>query len=486
MRNKSHYIKLLVTTSLMLTVLVNSKTDTANAGDVAPAVSTVKFYRKLTNYYLPNLSSAVPRMGADIAYNNNFRGQDSFIVILDTGIEAVHSFFGGRVALEACFAVKCPNGQISMVGSGAAAPIHWHGTHVAGIAAGLNSSIRGIAPSAKIIAVNVFAADGSASDSDLIRALQWVDSISGQYNIAAVNMSLGTPGTFKSSCNSYIPDLTSIISTLKSKNIATVVSAGNEGQRGMSSPACITDTVSVAATYTAGDGSDRVTSFSNVNELTDLSAPGYNIVSSKLMGAYGAATGTSMSAPMVAGAFAVYRSKFGVQSVDKVVSDFQSTGVNAVDDYTKIITKRIDFRSLFSTGGSTPSPTTTIPSPSTTIPSPTTTTVPSPTTTIPGEDDESEDYLNIPYIITLKKFATRLSYIQLSFTYRYTNVPVSNFILRCRYTDNKIVDRTISNRNRIHNSYFISIPSVNIRSCRMAAVSNTGTVGQFSRYIVVK
>jgi subtilisin family serine protease len=479
MRNKSHYLKLLLTTALMLTVLVNSKTNTANAGDVAPAVSTVKFYRKLTNYYLPNLSSAVPRMGADIAYNNNFRGQDSFIVILDTGIEAVHSFFGGRVALEACFAVKCPNGQISMVGSGAAAPIHWHGTHVAGIAAGLNSSIRGIAPSAKIIAVNVFAADGSASDSDLIRALQWVDSISDQYNIAAVNMSLGTPGTFKSSCNSYIPDLTSIISTLKSKNIATVVSAGNEGQRGMSSPACITDTVSVAATYTAGDGSDRVTSFSNVNELTDLSAPGYNIVSSKLMGAYGASSGTSMSAPMVAGAFAVYRSKFGVQSVDKVVSDFQSTGINAVDDYTKIVTKRIDFRSLFSTPGSTPPP------PTTTIPSPTTTT-PSPTTTVLDEDDESEDYLNIPYIITLKKFATRLSYIRLDFTYRYTNIPVSNFILRCRYADNKIVDKVISNRNRTTNSYFISISSLNIRSCRMAAVSTDGTVGQFSKYILVK
>jgi subtilisin family serine protease len=266
---------------------------------------------------------------------------------------------------------------------------------------------------------------------------------------------------------------------LKSKNIATVVSAGNEGQRGMSSPACITDTVSVAATYTAGDGSDRVTSFSNVNELTDLSAPGYNIVSSKLMGAYGAATGTSMSAPMVAGAFAVYRSKFGVQSVDKVVSDFQSTGINAVDDYTKIVTKRIDFRSLFSTGGSTPAP------PTTTIPSPTTTT-PSPTTTVLDEDDESEDYLNIPYIITLKKFATRLSYIRLDFTYRYTNIPVSNFILRCRYADNKIVDKVISNRNRTTNSYFISISSLNIRSCRMAAVSTDGTVGQFSKYILVK
>jgi subtilisin family serine protease len=464
----------------MLTILVNSKTNTANAGDVAPAVSAVKFYPKFDNYYSPNLSSAIPRMGADIAYNNNYKGQDVYIVDIDTGIEAVHPFFGGRVTLEACFTSKCPNGQTSMVGPGAAAPVHWHGTHTAGIAAGYNTSIHGVAPSAKIIAINVFAIDGSASDADIIRALQWVDSISGQYNIAAVNMSLGTPGTFRSSCNSYIPDLTAIISTLKSKNIATVVSAGNESQLGMSSPACITDTVSVAATYIAGDGSDRITSFSNVNELTDLSAPGYNIVSSKLMGAYGAASGTSMSAPMVTGAFAVYRSKFGVQSVDKVVSDFQSTGVNAVDDYTKLVTKRIDFRSLFSTGGSTPSPTTTIPSPTTS------TTTPSPTTTIPGEDDESEDYLNIPYIITLKKYATRLSYIQLDFTYRYTNIPVSNFVLRCRYNDNKIVDKVINNRNRTTNSYFISISSVNIRSCRMAAVSTTGTVGQFSKYILVK
>jgi subtilisin family serine protease len=146
----------------------------------------------------------------------------------------------------------------------------------------------------------------------------------------------------------------------------------------MSSPACISHSVSVAATST---WSDKVTSFSNVSEITTFSAPGLTIQSSKLMSSYGAASGTSMSAPHVAGSFAVYRSKFGVQSVNKVVSDFQNTSVPAIDDYTKIVTKRIDFKLLF-TDGSTPSTSTTIPVTTTTIPV-TTTTLPSPTTTVP-------------------------------------------------------------------------------------------------------
>lgn len=480
MRIKDRYLTTVIIISFVMAIVVNSKVSFVQALDVQPATTTVKFYRKLTNYNVPQLSSAIPRLGADIAYNNNFRGQDTHIVILDTGIEASHQFFGGRVALEACFTSRCPNGQTSMVGPGAAAPVHWHGTHTAGIAAGFNSSIRGVAPSAKIIAVNVFALDGSASDADLIRALQWVDSISGQYNIAAINMSLGTPGTFRSSCNSYLPDLTAIIATLKSKNIATVVSAGNESQLGMSSPACITDTVSVAATYVIASGADRVTSFSNVSELTDLSAPGYNIVSSKLMGSYGASSGTSMSAPMVAGAFAVYRSKFGVQPVDKIVSDFRSTGVDALDDYTKIVTKRIDLRSLFSTGGTTPSPTTTIPVTTTTSLSSTT------TTTVPGEDDESDTSINVPYISEVKKWNSRPAFVYLDFTYRYTEVKISYFNLRCRYNNGSIADKKINNRNRPHNVYLVSMSSVNIRSCRMSAVAIDSTIGPWSPFVRVK
>ena len=482
MRNK--ILKLLIFI-LVATLFTNTKIHTVNAGDVLPATTSVKFYTN--NNYLPQLSAVGTRTNFNIAYDNNYRGQDIYIVNIDTGIESVHPFFGGRVVLEACFSVICPNGKTSMIGTGASAPIHWHGTHTAGIFAGFSTSMRGVAPSAKIISINVFAPDGSASDADLIKALQWVDSISSQYNIAAINMSLGTPGVFKSSCNSYLPELTSIIGKLKSSNIATVVSAGNEGQKGMSSPACITDTVSVTATQTIHDGTERVTSWGNVNEFTDLSAPGYNVVSSKLMGSYSAASGTSMSAPVVTGGFAIYRSKFGVQPVDKIVSDFQSTGVNTKDDYTGIIIKRIDFKSLFSNNGSIPPPTT-IPTPvtTTTIPTPVTT-IPSPTTTIPSnEDDELEDYLNTPYIISLQKYSSRTSYIKLDFTYRYTNIRVSHFILTCRYNDGLIVDRKITNRNRPTNTYLISISSVNIRSCKMAAVSFENIVGLYTKYILVK
>ena len=480
MRIKDRCIKVILTLTLILPVFVNSKIDIVSAGDVAPATTRVKFY--------PSLSNAIPAMGANIAFDSNYQGQGSYIVIIDTGIEAVHSFVGGRVALQACFSVKCPNGQTSMVGPGAAVPVHWHGTHVAGIAGGyLNATMHGVAPKVGIIVINVFGYDGSASDSDIVRALQWVDSISGQYNIAAVNMSLGSSGIFRTSCNSYLPELTSIIATLKSKNIATVVSAGNDGQQGMNSPACITDTVSVAATYTNSSNQEKITDFSNVLDITDLSAPGLNINSSKLMGAYGAASGTSMSAPMVTGAFAVYRSKYGVQPVDKVVSDFQNTGVNVTDDYTKIVTKRIDFRTLFA-NGSTPPPTTTIPSPTTTLPnSPTTTTVPSPTTTVLEDDDQPENFLNIPYISLIKKYSSRVNYIYLDFTYRYTDIRVSNYILTCRYTNGTTIDKVIPNRNRTHSVYVIPMNTTSIRSCRMLAVSAVdGSKGQYTPYVKVK
>ena len=480
MRIKDRCIKLILTLTLILPVFVNSKIDIVSAGDVAPATTRIKFY--------PSLSNAIPTMGANIAFDSNYQGQGSYIVIIDTGIEAVHSFVGGRVALQACFSVKCPNGQTSMVGPGAAVPVHWHGTHVAGIAGGyLNATMHGVAPKVGIIVVNVFGYDGSASDSDIVRALQWVDSISGQYNIAAVNMSLGSSGIFRTSCNSYLPELTSIIATLKSKNIATVVSAGNDGQQGMNSPACITDTVSVAATYTNSSGQEKITDFSNVLDITDLSAPGLNINSSKLMGAYGAASGTSMSAPMVTGAFAVYRSKYGVQPVDKVVSDFQNTGVNVTDDYTKIVTKRIDFRTLFANGSTRP-PTTTIPSPTTTLPnSPTTTTVPSPTTTVLEDDDQPENFLNIPYISLIKKYSSRVNYIYLDFTYRYTDIRVSNYILTCRYTNGTTIDKVIPNRNRTHSVYVIPMNTTSIRSCRMLAVSAVdGSKGQYTPYVKVK
>ena len=342
----------------------------ATTFDVARAKGPVKFTFSLTE--------SIPFIGANIPYDLNYKGQDSYVAVIDTGVDSSHPFLQGRVALEACFAAKCPNGTTSMIGTGAAKPVHWHGTHVAGIVAGSNSGFHGVAPQAKIIAINVFDSSGAAYDSHIIKALNWVYSISSQYNIASINMSLGGSQKFTTSCDGYLPEMTSAIKSLKDVNIATAIASGNSYAYGMSAPACISHAVSVAAVYT---NTSSITDFSNVNKYTTLSAPGFRITSSSSGTAYQSASGTSMATPHVAGAFAVYRSKFGIQSVDKVVSDFKSASKPSKDTYTNISVPRLDFTSMFI---DTPVSTTTIPGSTTTLPVvSTTTTLPTITTTLP-------------------------------------------------------------------------------------------------------
>jgi len=398
---------------------------------VPEATAPVKFKMGLIN--------SIPKIGADYAHKLNYSGQEIYVVIIDTGIEKAHPFFQDRVKLEACFASICPNNSNSMIGPGAAAPVHYHGTHVAGIAAGYSSAMSGVAPKVNIIAINVFDRYGGAFDEDIVRALNYVYSISDQYNIAAVNMSLGGSLIFKSTCDNYIPAMTEAIRNLKNKNIATVVASGNSYAVGMSAPACISDAVSVAATST---DTDKVTDFSNVSQYTTLSAPGLRINSSKLMGSYGTASGTSMSAPHITGAFAVYRSRFGIQSVNKVVLDFQNTSSPALDEFSGIITKRVDIKRLFETNGEQPpvttttvvTTTTTVPVTTTTIPVVTTTTVPSPvtTSTLPGSNDFGK-----PRLVSLFTYSSNWNsylYDVFMITYIVANYGKSNvthYVLTC-------------------------------------------------------
>lgn len=467
-------ISLLVSVLLLPVIIFISESQVE--ADVRPASAPVQFRM--------SLSKSIPFIGANKAHQSNFKGQGSYVVVIDSGVDKNSPFLFNVVALEACFAPTCPNGTTEMIGSGAAKPVHWHGTHVSGIVAGSNTSMTGVAPEAKIIAINIFDSLGSTYDTNIVRALSWVDSISSQYNIAAVNMSLGTTAVFRSSCNSYIPDLTAIISKLKSKNIATVVSAGNSYAHGMSSPACITDTVSVAATY-----SDRnqVTDFSNINEDTDLSAPGSMIYSSDLNGSYRTASGTSMAAPHVAGAYAVYRSKFGIKSVDEVTQAFQNSSVPAIDNYTKINSKRIDFNYLFGTGQppvTTTTTTTTVPSTSTTIPSPVVTTT---TTVAPKPPDEDVEFgLTVPEILNIRKYIHNTSYLYLDFRYSSTLTNLSSYIFECTYEGLPNVSRPLPNRGNSMNFYFVRISTVFLDSCRMAAVSKSGTVGKYTEYFKIK
>ena len=303
----------------------------------------------------PLLADSVPLIEGDVAWSAGFDGSGTTIAVLDTGVDSAHPFLAGKVVEEACYSSTvsgtslsfCPNGLEEQTGAGSATPCSlgdcFHGTHVAGIAAGddpMNpEQAPGVAKGAHIMAVQVFSqitdADScggaapcvGAFTSDVIAGLERVYAValSGQQNIVAVNMSLGS-SVFTSPCDS--DPQKPMIDALRGIGVATVVASGNSGYPiGLSSPACISSAVSVGST----DKSDAVSWYSNVSSFLSLFAPGEAITSSLPGGSYGELSGTSMAAPHVAGTWAVLKQAAPDASVDDVLSALRSTGLPITD-----------------------------------------------------------------------------------------------------------------------------------------------------------
>jgi hypothetical protein len=73
------------------------------------------------------------------------------------------------------------------------------------------------------------------------------------FNIAAVNLSLGSSDVFTSPCDSSATK--AIIDQLRAADIATVIASGNESSTvGLSAPACISTAISVASTTDGTSG----------------------------------------------------------------------------------------------------------------------------------------------------------------------------------------------------------------------------------------
>ncbi|MCP4424443.1 MAG: S8 family serine peptidase [Chloroflexi bacterium] len=307
----------------------------------------------------PTLASSIPVIGADTAWANGHVGAGQAIAILDTGVDKTHGFFsGGKVVSEACYSSTgnspsegaffsvCPGGapESTAPGSGidcvAAAAGYSdaqsdcrHGTHVAGIAAGndgLGPDI-GVAKEADIIAIQVFTVfenyNGAYSwDSDQIKGLERVLELNAEFDIAAVNMSLGGSALYSYSCDGDARK--SAIDNLRAAGIATIIASGNSGSvNGISAPACISSAISVGAT----DDYDNVGWFSNVASILDLLAPGVSIRSS-VPGGTSVSNGTSMAAPHVAGAWAIIRGFAPNATVAEILTMFTNTGTLVNDN----------------------------------------------------------------------------------------------------------------------------------------------------------
>ena len=213
------------------------------------------------------------------AYANTGAGVNVFI--FDTGIRISHSDFGGR-AKSAYTAISDGNGTNDCNG---------HGTHVAGT---VGSSRFGVAKGATLHAVRVLGCDGNGAYSGMIAALDWVAKNGARPAVG--NMSLG--GSLSGSLN------TAIQNTVNA-GVTMVLSAGNSTVDACTqSPAAAPAAITVAASTNL----DRSAGFTNFGPCVDLYAPGQSIISTWITSdtAWYSLSGTSMAAPHVAGAAALY------------------------------------------------------------------------------------------------------------------------------------------------------------------------------------
>ncbi|PKO07196.1 MAG: hypothetical protein CVU41_02635 [Chloroflexi bacterium HGW-Chloroflexi-3] len=315
----------------------------------------------------PLLTESVPLINADDVWAAGYTGAGQVVAVLDTGVDKNHPALAGKVVSEACYSTTsttsnppttslCPGGVSATTAVNSALPYISgycpagecdHGTHVAGIVTGNNSTIKGVSKDADLIAIQVFSRldDGSNEvgswQSDQIKGLERVYTLSSTNSIASVNLSLGG-GSYSNSatCDTYVAYKTAV-DNLRTAGIVTVAASGNEGYTSsIASPACISSVVSIGAT--TDYGTEVVANFSNSASILDLLAPGEWITSSIPGTGYATWNGTSMATPHVAGAWALIRSAVPSATVDQILTAFKTTGVPILDTRNGITKPRID------------------------------------------------------------------------------------------------------------------------------------------------
>ncbi len=234
-----------------------------------------------------SLASAPENWGMKACFIDRLRaaggdGEGEVIAVLDTGIDANHPEFAGRIVDTRSFVP----GESVADGNG-------HGTHTAGTTAGGTPSV-GVATKAKILAGKCLSNAGSGANTWIQSAFRWAMDA----GATVISMSIGGPG--------FLESMEPLFREAIAKGVVPVVAAGNERQQGG-----VVRFASSGVVVAAVDSQGRFATFSNPASAPTIlthAAPGVQIMSARPGGGYQVMSGTSMATPFSAGTAAAVQS----------------------------------------------------------------------------------------------------------------------------------------------------------------------------------
>lgn len=246
-------------------------------------------------------------INCDEVHRLGYTGRGVGIAILDTGI-SMHPDYAERVQVFRDF---CKYKHQPYDDNG-------HGSHIAGIIAGngrmSKGRYRGIAPSARLLALKVLDRTGNGNTEDVIEAIKWIIENRIKYHIRIANISVGMLPQSKGKERERLLEW---VDRMWDSGVFTVAAAGNSGPAGSS----VTIPGASSTVLTVGSSDDRdilvrkrglYPGYSGVGPTEccvckpEVLAPGTEVKSCRFdHNGYIAKSGTSMATAVVSGACAL-------------------------------------------------------------------------------------------------------------------------------------------------------------------------------------
>jgi PKD repeat protein len=293
------------------------------------------FFSNGSLWHLNNYGQSGGTTDADIdapeAWDALNNASNTIVAVVDTGIRYTHEDLAANMWVNPG---EIPGNGIDDDGDGFVDDVHGintaanngdpidlvgHGTHVAGYIGGVGNNglgVAGVAWRVRLMACRFYDDAGLGYVSDAVQGIAFARTKGAQV-INASFVSTAYSSTFYSAINNC-----------RTAGIIFVAAAGNDANNNNATPyypaGYDLDNVVVVAATTRNDD---LASFSNYGASSvDLAAPGQDLTSTfnSADNAYAQNSGTSFSAPIVAGAFALMRARYPAanhrQLIDQVLS----------------------------------------------------------------------------------------------------------------------------------------------------------------------